>query len=105
MASPRRLVLSARAEHDLRDIRDYLVEQASENVAISQLRRIESASLGLIDHPFRGRPRPESASNLRSVLVKPYVIFYRVEEASIEVLRVLHGMRDISAALAEPENG
>jgi toxin ParE1/3/4 len=105
MASPRRLVLSPRAERDLRDIRDYLVEQASENVAISQLRRIEAVGLDLLDRPFRGRPRSETASNLRSVLAKPYVIFYQVEDVSIVVIRVLHGMRDISAALTEQENG
>jgi toxin ParE1/3/4 len=34
---------------------------------------------------------------LRSVLVLPYVVFYRVTELSVEIVRVLHGRRDLDA--------
>jgi len=36
------------------------------------------------------------------VLVSPYVIFYRVGESSIDIVRVLHGRRDLDAIFADP---
>jgi len=40
-------------------------------------------------------------SGLRSVLVSPYVIFYRVGESSLDIVRVLHGRRDLDAIFAD----
>jgi toxin ParE1/3/4 len=48
-----------------------------------------------------GRSREELAPGLRSFLVKQYVIFYRVIPEGIEVIRVLHGSRDMDQVLAE----
>lgn len=45
----------------------------------------------------QGRLRP----NLRSHPHGSYVIFYRAVEGGIEVVRVLHGARDIDAAIPE----
>jgi plasmid stabilization system protein ParE len=38
--------------------------------------------------------RNDVAPGLRSVLSKPYVIFYRVDDARVEVVRVLHERRN-----------
>jgi toxin ParE1/3/4 len=38
---------------------------------------------------------------LRSVLVSPYVVFYRVTELSVDIVRVLHGRRDLDAIFAD----
>jgi toxin ParE1/3/4 len=50
-----------------------------------------------------GQSRDELRPGLRCFVVSPYVVFYRPIEDTIEVLRVLHGARDISS-LIEPEN-
>lgn len=42
-----------------------------------------------------GRKRDELVPNLRSFPVGNYLIFYRPINQGIEVLRVLHGARDI----------
>jgi toxin ParE1/3/4 len=42
-----------------------------------------------------GCPREEFAPNLRSAHVGKYTIFYRPEDEGIEVIRVLHGARDL----------
>jgi len=47
--------------------------------------------------PELGRKRPDLAPNLRSLPVGNYVIFYRSEMDGIQVIRVLHGARDIPA--------
>lgn len=51
----------------------------------------------LTDRALMWRTRDEVAPGLRSVLRHPYVIFYRVNDDSIEVVRVLHGRRNFTA--------
>jgi toxin ParE1/3/4 len=45
--------------------------------------------------PEMGRQRFDLAPNLRSLPVGDYVIFYRPVPDGIQVIRVLHGARDI----------
>jgi toxin ParE1/3/4 len=45
--------------------------------------------------PEIGRQREELSSRLRSLVVGQYVIFYRPLENGIEIVRVLHGARDL----------
>jgi toxin ParE1/3/4 len=49
--------------------------------------------------PELGRKRPDLAPDLRSFPVGNYVIFYRPVSDGIQVIRVLHGARDIPAPL------
>ena len=49
--------------------------------------------------PEIGRPRPEIAPNLRSTLVHPYVIFYRFEADVVQIIRILHGKRDLRSIM------
>jgi toxin ParE1/3/4 len=46
-------------------------------------------------YPESGRARPELAESLRSSPVGRYIIFYWPVEGGIEVVRVLHGSRDV----------
>lgn len=46
--------------------------------------------------PNMGRGVPELASNLRSFPIGSYLIFYRPVEDGIQLIRVLHGARDIT---------
>ncbi len=45
--------------------------------------------------PDLGRKRPDLAPDLRSLPVGNYVIFYRLVEGGVQLIRVLHGFRDI----------
>jgi toxin ParE1/3/4 len=45
--------------------------------------------------PESGRTRAEILPELRSTLVGKYVLFYRVRGDVVEVLRILHGRRDL----------
>ena len=52
---------------------------------------------GLIaTQPNMGRSRPEVGSDVRSVGYKNHIIFYRKLGPQAEILRVLHGARDIN---------
>ena len=52
--------------------------------------------------PETGRPRDEIAPGLRSFPVRPYVVFFRPEDDTILVLRILHGRRDVDRVMREP---
>lgn len=51
--------------------------------------------LTLIDQPELGRMRNEIRSELRSLVYEKHIIFYRVMNDNIRIIRVLHGSRDI----------
>ena len=50
-----------------------------------------------------GRRRPELAPNIRSLTVGRYVVFYQPLFRGIEVVRVLHGSRDIESIFENEE--
>jgi toxin ParE1/3/4 len=49
----------------------------------------------LSDHPKAGRARPELRPRLRSYPVGQYILFYRACRGGIELIRVLHGARNM----------
>jgi toxin ParE1/3/4 len=76
---------------------------ASPEIADKLLRDIDRAAQRLGHRPQMGRSRDEVLAGLRSVLVHPYTIFYRVTGLSVEVVRVPHERRDFSTILAKDE--
>jgi toxin ParE1/3/4 len=102
MAAPRYAVIwSSDAEDDLVEIWQYLVSEASPRVAISELRDIARACDRL------ERSTDDLATSfspgMRSILAQPYVVFYRVAGRTVEIVRVLHGRRDIEAQFSDDE--
>jgi len=88
------MIRSPLAEADLDAILDDLNRRdpaAAERYGLKFAEKAES----LMRFPESGRPRPEIAPNVRSTLVKPYVIFYRYEADTVQVLRIVHGRRDL----------
>jgi toxin ParE1/3/4 len=55
----------------------------------------------LLQHPQLGRARPELGRELRSFPHRQYVIYYRPTDRGVEVVRVLHGARDIPPLFEE----
>lgn len=78
---------------------------AMNNVAAADqlLRTIGQKCELIATRPTMGRPR-DSLPDLRSHLVGNYVVFYRPIADGVEIVRVLHGARDIETAFAEPAN-
>jgi toxin ParE1/3/4 len=52
----------------------------------------------LVQNPRAGRRRPDLGQNVRSFAVDNYVIFYIPQSAGIDIIRVIHGRRDIGPA-------
>jgi toxin ParE1/3/4 len=99
----RPVVWSPEAEEDLIQLWLYLAQEASKGAADRRLRNIERACARLSQWPQSGRARDELLPGLRSIPAPPQVIFYRVSAAAVEIVRVLHGNRDIDAIFGKPE--
>lgn len=94
------IVWSTAAYDDLEQIWNYLVNEASVAGADAQIVKIESACRTLADFPFAGRSRDTLVAGLRTIVAAPYIVFYRKNDAIVEIVRVLDGRRDIDAILA-----
>lgn len=88
------------AAADVLEIWDYIAEVSIEQ-ADRWVDRLDE-KLGLIARqPLMGRVRDELAVDIRSFPFGRYVIFYVPIEDGIDVVRVLHGARDIDAIFAD----
>ncbi len=94
------VVIRPRALIDLAEIWDYIaadsIEQADRLIDL-----IDTKFKVLADQPGMGRSRSELATDLHSFAVGNYVIFYVPLSDGIDVVRVLHGARDIGAVFLE----
>ena len=103
MARTRRAILwSPEAEHDLFEIWNYWARETSQSNADNLLREIDRVCTRLRDWPYSGRKRDELVAGLRSAAAHPNVIFYRLRDERVEIVRVLDGRRDIDAIFSEP---
>src|SRR4051794_24444768 len=89
------------AESDLLDLWDYIEQANGEACANTYIHQIERALETLAEQPGIGRSRDDLGEGLYSLPVASHVIFYRLMKGGIEVVRVLHGKRDIDAIFAD----
>lgn len=97
----RRVEQAPGAQRDLDEIWDYIAEDnpgAADRLIDEIRRKLEI----LAKTPLIGPLRPELMPGLRCFPVRRYVIYYRAIPDGIEVVRVLHGARDASAAFRRP---
>jgi toxin ParE1/3/4 len=95
------LFIKPLAESDLLEIWQYIADDNPKK-ADQLLDEIEAGINKLLQSPLIGRDRSELVPTLRSILVKRYVVFYRqLEKKNIEIVRILHGARDIPTLLEE----
>jgi toxin ParE1/3/4 len=99
MTEPR---LTELAEADLDDLWSYIATgnpAAADRMADAVL----EASRMHVRFPNMGQNRDDLRPGIRRFVVSPFVVFYRPVEDTIEVLRILHGARDIGSII-EPED-
>ena len=89
-----RILRTERAEVDLIEILVFLRSRAP-MLADRFESDFEEKTRLLAQFPLMGRDRSDLAPQLRGSLVKPYVILYRPLDDGIEIIRVIHGSRDV----------
>ncbi|MCB9833057.1 MAG: type II toxin-antitoxin system RelE/ParE family toxin [Planctomycetes bacterium] len=90
----RRLLVSKRAERDLREIWVYSFKTWGETQADRYLDLIESGLWTCRDEPERGRCRDDIRPGHRSLLISRHLAFYTVRDDAVVIQRVLHGSMD-----------
>lgn len=91
MIQPR---ITEQAEADLGDLWAYIAA-SSPDAADQMVDAILEGSRIHVRFPNMRLKRDELRPGIRCFVVSPYVIFYRPVEEMIEVVRILHGSRDI----------
>lgn len=106
------VITAPSAERDLDDAFLYLAYEAGLPVAIRFDQAVEAAFQRIVELPGVGapqegrRPKTPGTGSVRMWRVpgfENYLIFYREQDDGIEVIRVLHGSRDIDSILLEED--
>ena len=85
---------SLQAHQDMDEIVEY-ISRDNPDAADQWLSLVHEKCSLLSKHPRIGRNRSDLRNGLRSFAIGNYVIFYTPARRSIEVVRVLHGARDL----------
>jgi plasmid stabilization system protein ParE len=100
-----RVLVSALARQDVRDILKDLSERAGHAVASRYAADFKNVYRSLVAFPEGGPPRRSLGSDARIKIVYPYVVIYDHRADTVTVLRVLHGYREITAELLARSRG
>lgn len=88
-----RVVRTVLAEGDLLDIWLYIA-QDNITAADRMVERLEQRCETLGVSPMLGSKRDDLLAGMRCLIEGNYAIFYRIQQDTVEILRVLHGARD-----------
>jgi addiction module RelE/StbE family toxin len=88
--------LTSEAKADLEDIGDRIAERNPVR-AVTYLRELRERALRIGEFPHAGPPRPKLGEGIRITVHGKYLIIYRVRDETVQILRVLHGARDLDA--------
>lgn len=94
-----RLVILPAARDDLSEISDFIAQDNPER-AISFLAEIEARMLQAAERPESFPARDDLYEGLRSAHHGRYMIFFLDTGAEVQIVRVLHGARDLRNILS-----
>jgi toxin ParE1/3/4 len=92
-----RIQFTAPARRDLDAIETYIAED-SPDVARKTILALQEKCRFIAKHPRVFAPQPKFG-HLRKHSLGSYLIFYRVVKEGVEIVRILHGSRDLQKAL------
>jgi toxin ParE1/3/4 len=91
-----RIFVSRQAHEDAYGLWSYIAEDNPE--AAHRWENLLNDSYALLaQHPRLGPARPDLGTDLRFFPMGSYVIFYREVSEGLEIVRVLHGSRNLEA--------
>ena len=88
------IIRSDQSEQDVYEIAAFIARD-NPDAAIRLVDRFDEALKMLAQNPLAGRARKELAPDVRSLPVGNYLLFYRPTQNGIDLIRVLHGARDL----------
>ncbi len=109
MENPKPVNLCAHAEQDIDSAARYYDQEGSLALGLRFYDSVEGGLLQISRNPEIGSLRHSNNATLAGVRYWPvpsfenHLIFYRVTPEAVDVLRVLHGARDLFALLTEED--
>jgi toxin ParE1/3/4 len=94
-----RLVLRPRAQRDIEQIWEYTAATWGVEQAEITIRQIQHSVQTLAADPRRGRACDHIRAGYRKYPVGSHVVFYRIGDTGIEVVRILHQSMDFERHL------
>ncbi len=88
--------LTPKADQDLAQIWRHTNENWGKSQANKYLQLLEKGFLMLLHHPKSGKARDEIRRGYRSLPVEYHVVFYRVRDKDIEIVRILHQRMEVN---------
>lgn len=88
------IIHSQKARIDLLEIWNYIAED-NPNAADNLLDLINEKCNLLDENTKLGQARPDISKEMRYFPIKNYLILYQIQSFGIEIVRVVHGSRDI----------
>jgi toxin ParE1/3/4 len=95
-----KIIYSAKALADLEEIWSHIAED-SEDFANKTVAKIIEKFQKLLAFPKIGKTRHELFIGLRSFPEGNYVIFYQETATGVEIVRIIHGSRDVDRIFDE----
>jgi toxin ParE1/3/4 len=89
-----RIVVLPAARDDLREIWRFGVLTWGEAQADRYADMIDAGIRGLGDQPYMGQGADGVSPGLRRLVLRSHVVFYRVGDEAVRIIRVLHQSRD-----------
>jgi toxin ParE1/3/4 len=85
------------------DLREIALRIADRNPvrAFTYVDEIEARARRIGEFPHAGPPRPQWGEGIRIAVHGKYLIVYRVRDETVQILRVVHGARDLDALLEQ----
>jgi toxin ParE1/3/4 len=88
------------SESDLEEIGDRIAE-LSPRRAVTFVRELRRRSEQIALFPKAGAPRPQWGADIRIAVHGKYVIVHRSRDEMVQILRIVHGARDLDALFTE----
>lgn len=92
--SNRRIDLASEARRDFRDTLRFSRRQWGEDQRDRYARRLIGAMERLVQFPDLGERRDDLSKGLRGLSIEQHIIFCRVDDRAITVMRILHVKMD-----------
>lgn len=101
MKRPEQALLAPAAVRDLRRIRAWITADSGVQRAKDVVRTLLDVVEWVAEMPAVGAPRPSFGADVRCMVRRPFLIFYRKLDEHVQILRIIDGRRDLQTAWLE----
>jgi toxin ParE1/3/4 len=89
-----KLVISPLARDDLIEIYQYGIRNWGASQAGEYLDKLKANFWDLTEQPRIGLERDDLLPDMRSFPIESHMVFYRLQQTQVEIVRILHGRQD-----------